>query len=134
MDINGLVWFNNKSYKATIDNWHLFALTDCPENITFPLLSFKKVKEIPNAITNHIQGLTILPFNENMKITSTKTKMTTESGVTVMGNGYDLNNDAVFDVFSYEEIISVTVSYIRLYLNIEGQWKCKWIHLDEQCI
>lgn len=49
-DINGLIWFNDKSYKAKVDNWYLFGFTDCPGTIIFPNLSFKKVTEIPNAI------------------------------------------------------------------------------------
>lgn len=24
--------------------------------------------------------------------------------------------------------------YKRLYINVSGQWKCKWVHLDEECI
>ncbi|OAQ42323.1 hypothetical protein A5893_04220 [Pedobacter psychrophilus] len=130
-DINGLVWFNGKTYKSTVDNWHLFGINDCPGTIMFPNLSFKKVIEIPNAVTNSIQGLSILPYDENIKIKSHKTTMTTENGKIIQGIGYDLNNDSIFDVFSYEEI---TTGYKRLYLNIGGQWKCKWIHLDEECI
>jgi hypothetical protein len=130
-NINGLVWFNDKTYKSTVDNWHLFGLNDCPGTIIFPNLSFKKVTEIPNAVTNSIQGLTIFPYNEKIKIESQKTTMTTENREIVNGIGYDLNDDSIFDVFSYEEI---TTGYKRLYLNIDGQWKCKWIHLDEECI
>lgn len=133
-NICGFIWFNDKSYKATIDNWNLFGFTECPETIIFPNLSFKKVTEIPNAITNNIEGLTILPYNENIKIKSTETAMTTESGKTVKGIGYDLNNDAIFDIFSYNEEIDETTGYTRLYINVNGQWKCKWINLDEACI
>lgn len=133
-DINGLIWFNDKSYKATVDNWHLFGFTECPGTIIFPNLSFKKVTEIPNAITNNIQGLTILPYNENFKIKSSETTITTESGKKIKGIGYDLDNDAIFDVFSYNEEIDETTGYTRLYINVSGQWKCKWINLDEACI
>ena len=132
--INGLIWFNDKAYKATVDNWYLFGFTECPGTIIFPNLSFKKVADIPNAITNNINGLTILPYNENFKIKSTETALTTESGKTIKGIGYDIDNDAVFDIFSYNEEIDETTNYTRLYLNINGQWKCKWINLDEACI
>lgn len=132
--INGLIWFNDKSYKATVDNWHLFGYTECPGTIIFPNLSFQKVEDIPNAITNNIQGLTILPYNENIKIKSSETSITTESEKKIMGIGYDLDNDAIFDVFSYYEEIDETTGYTRLYINVSGQWKCKWVYLDETCI
>lgn len=133
-EINGLIWFNDKSYKATIDNWHLLAFTECPGTITFPNLSFKKVTEIPNDIINNIQGLTILPYNKNIEVKGTESLMTTDSGKTVKGMGYDLNNDTIFDIFSYDEEIDETTKYKRLYLNVNGQWKCKWINLEETCI
>lgn len=133
-NINGLIWFKDKSYKATVDNWHLFGFTECPGTIIFPNLSFKKITEIPNAITNDIQGLTILPYNEYIKIKSIETVMTTESGKTIKGIGYELNNDAILDIFSYNEEIDETTAYTRLYKNVSGQWKCKWINLDEACL
>jgi hypothetical protein len=133
-NINGLIWFNDKAYKATVDNWYLSGFTECPGTIIFPNLSFKKVTEIPNAITNNIQGLTILPYNENIKIKSTETVMTTENSKTIKGVGYDLDDDGIFDVFSYNEEIDETNGYTRLYINVSGQWKCKWVNLDEACI
>lgn len=133
-NINGLIWFNDKAYKTTVDNWHLFGYTECPGTIIFPNLSFQKVEDIPNAITNNIQGLTILPYNENIKIKSSETSITTESEKKIMGIGYDLDNDAIFDVFSYYEEIDETTGYTRLYINVSGQWKCKWVNLDETCI
>lgn len=133
-NINGLIWFNDKSYKASVDNWHLFDLTECPGTIIFPSLSFKKVTEIPNAITNNIHGLTILPYNDNFKIKSTKTALTTEKGLNIKGVAYDLNNDSIFDIFTWTEEIDETTYYTRLYINVSGQWKCKWLNLDEACI
>ena len=133
-NINGLVWFNDKAYKATVDNWHLFGFTECPGTIIFPNLSFKKLANIPNAITNNIQGLTILPYNENIKIKSTETSITTVNGKTIKGIGYDIDNDAILDIFSYSEEIDETTNYTRLYINVSGQWKCKWVNLDEACI
>ncbi len=132
--INGLIWFNDEAHEATVDNWHLLGSTECLETIIFPNLSFKKVADIPNAITNNIQGLTILPYNENFKIKSTETALITENGETIKGIGYDIDSDAILDIFSYNEEISETTNYARLYINVSGQWKCKWINLDEACI
>jgi hypothetical protein len=133
-NISGLIWFNDKAYKATVDNWYLFGFTECPGTIIFPNLSFKKIADIPNAITNNIQGLTILPYDENIKIKSDETIMTTESGKIIKGIGYDIDNDGIFDIFSYNEDIDETTGYTRLYINVSGQWKCKWINLDEVCV
>lgn len=133
-DISGLIWFNDKSYKATVDNWHLFGFSECPGTIIFPNLSFKKVTEIPNAITNNIQGLTIFPYNEKLKITRQETTIKTTIGKSIKGFAYDIDSDGIFDIFNYEEEIDETTNYSRLYLNVSGQWKCKWINLDEACL
>lgn len=133
-NINGLIWFNSKSYKATVDNWHLQGINECPETLLFPFLSFKKLTEIPNVNTNNIEGLTIFPYNEKIKIKSAKTQITTQSGKIIKGIGYDLNNDTIFDVFNYDEEIDEVSSYTRLFINVSGQWKCKWISLNEECI
>lgn len=133
-NISGFIWFNDKEYKATIEDWYLFGFNECIGTLVAPYLSFKKVAEIPNAVTNNIQGLTILPYNESLKIKSSETKMITDNGKIVEGIGYDLNNDAILDIFSWTEELDETTSYTRLYMNINGQWKCKWIRLDELCI
>ena len=133
-DIEGIVWFNNKTYKAKVDNWHLIGFTDCPETIIFPSLSFEKVAKITNAITNDIQGLAILPFNDKLKSARAETPVKTVSGQVIEGDAYDIDNDGIFDIFIYVEEISETATYTRLFLNINGQWKCKWINLDEDCI
>lgn len=133
-NINGLIWFNDKTFKAPIDNWHLFGMTECPGTIIFPLLSFQKATEIPNAITNNIQGLTIFPYNEKLKITRQETTIKTTIGKSIKGFAYDIDSDGVFDIFNYEEEIDETTNYTRLYLNVSGQWKCKWINLDEACL
>ena len=133
-DISGLIWFNDKTYKATVDNWHLFGFTECPGTIIFPNLSFQKVIEVPNAITNNIQGLTIFPYDEKLKINQTETTIKITNGKTIKGNAYDIDNDGIFDIFYYEEEIDETTNYTRLFLNISGQWECKWINLDEACL
>lgn len=133
-NIIGLIWFNYKEYKASVDNWHLFGFTECPGSIIFPLLSFKKIADMPYANTNNIEGLAIVPYHKNFKIKSFETIMITESGKVIDGIGYDIDNDGVFDIFSYKEDIDETTGYIRLYINISGKWKCKWINLDEVCV
>ncbi len=132
--IDGLIWFNSKSYKLTVDNWHLYDFTECPTTTNFPSLSFEKVIETPYAMTNNIQGLTIFPFNDNFKITSTETTLTTEKGLKIKGFGYDLNNDNIIDIFTFSENIYDDTFYIRLYMNVSGKWECKWIDLDEPCL
>lgn len=134
-EINGLIWFNNKIYNASVDNWHIFELTDCPGTIIFPNLSFNKVTEVSDALTNNIQGLIIFPYNENLKnIKSSETTVKVENGNTIKGIGYDVNNDGIFDIFSFFENLDETTNYIRLYININGQWVCKWVNLYEECI
>jgi len=132
--LNGLIWFNDKTYKALVDNWYLSTISECPGTIIFPNLSLKKVTEIPTALTNNLQGLTILPYNKNIIIKSSKTTMTTEDGKAINGVGYDLDNDDIFDIFNFNEDIDETTNYIRLYINVNGHWKCKWVNLDEACL
>ncbi len=133
--INALIWFNNITYKAQVDNWYLSDLTDCPETIIFPSLSFKKVKEVPNSLTNNIQGLAIFPYNKNIKnIKSSERTLLTVNGKEIIGIGYDINNDKIIDIFSFYENVSETSGYTRLYVNINGEWICKWISLYEDCI
>lgn len=133
-NINGLIWFNKNTYKVSIDNWYLFGINDCTGNIIFPNVSFKKFIKIPNVISNNIEGLTIVPYIENIKIKSVKTFVKTKNGKTLNGIGYDLNNDSILDIFSYDETIDETTIYTRLYINVDGKWKCKWVNLNEECI
>lgn len=133
-NISALIWFDDNTYNATVDNWHLFESTECPGTIIFPNLSFEKVVDVPNATTNDIDGLTIIPYAENITVKSSDTALETASKKEINGTGYDLNDDDILDVFSYTEEIDEITNYTRLYLNVNGQWKCKWIHLDEVCI
>lgn len=132
--IDGLIWFNNKSYKATVANWHLGDSSECPGTINFPSLYFEKVVDVSNATANNIQGITILPYVENLVIKSTETELQTNSGQHIKGVAFDINKDNIVDIFTYTEVIDETTNYTRLYLNVSGQWKCKWINLDEACI
>jgi len=132
-DISGLIWFNDKSYRATVAHWHLFDMTDCPGTIIFPSLSFEKIVDIPNALTNNIQGLSIIPYIDKLTIKSFKTSLTMTNSKTVKGIAYDINDDGIFDIFYYSEETDESTYYTRLYINVNGMWKCKWINLDEVC-
>lgn len=133
--IYGLLWFDDAIHKAEVHNWHLFEMTECPGTIIFPLLMFKKVKDVPNALTNNIQGLTIFPYDERItKIISSEAHITTRDEQKIKGVGYDVNNDNIFDIFTYDEDIDDTTSYSRLYINVSGHWECRWIRLDEDCV
>jgi len=132
--INGLIWFNDRSYKATVDNWYLSTQTECPGTIIFPTLSFKKIIDIPNALTNNIQGLMVMPYTDKLSISASETSMFLDDGTEINGISFDIDNDEVFDIFTYQENIDETTFYIRLYINVNGEWKCKWISLDETCL
>ena len=133
-NINGLIWFNDKEYNATVDNWYFSDFTECPGTIIFPILSFKKVTDIPNALTNNVQGLMIIPYIDNLSIRKSDASLTDYNDNTVIGIAYDINNDGIFDIFSYTEELDETTFYTRLYINVSGEWKCKWINLDEACL
>lgn len=132
-NINALICVNQKTFKATVENWQLLGVNDCPGTINFPALSLQTMIAIPKQTKNCINGLTILPYDASFVIKRIETTLTNENGKAIKGIGYDLNNDDIVDIFSYDEGISDTASYIRLYINVNGQWKCKWIHLDEEC-
>lgn len=132
--IKGLLWFNQTAYKAQLDNWHLFGLSDCPGTITFPSLSFKQVVDVPDARTNSITGLAILPYNALFRIESAELGLATTAGLILQGTGYDLNADGIYDVFSYTEEVDEISSYTRLYINVAGQWICRWINFSQECI
>lgn len=132
--VDGLVWFNNNSYKASVANWHLVGVSDCPGTITFPTLFFKKVVEVPDARTNSLTGLAILPYNALFKIESAELDLVTTAGHILQGTGYDLDADGIYDVFSYSEELDEITSYNRLYINVAGEWKCTWINYSEDCI
>lgn len=132
---SALLWVNGKAYKAPITEWYLIEETDCPGTINFPTLSFEKQFEVPNAINNRLDGLAIIPFsNEINKITSTDVSLETKSGILLNGKTFDINDDGISDLFLYDEEVDETTSYNRLYINIDGNWVCKYVKLDEVCI
>lgn len=132
--MHGLIWLDNKTYKTAITEWYLIGDTDCPGTISFPTLSFQKVDKIKEEDSFTTQGLVILPYMENSKIKSREAEVKEANGKAVRGIGYDINDDDILDIFSYTETADEISSYVRLYININGQWKCKWAFLDEECI
>ncbi len=133
--LSGLVWFDNKAYEAPVKDWWLIKESECPGTITFPTLSFEKQFEVPNAITNSLEGLAIIPFNSEFKeIKASDVSLKTKNGMLLNGKAYDIDSDGIVDVFRYEEEIDETTSYSRLYLNVGGKWKCKHVKQDEVCI
>lgn len=133
--LTGLLWVNDRIYKAPISDWHLIKETDCPGTINFPTLSFKKQFDAPNAINNKLEGIAIIPFTSEInKVSSSKVSLKTRNGMVVDGKAFDINNDEVSDIFIYDEEIDETTYYSRLYLNIDGKWVCKYVKLDEVCI
>jgi hypothetical protein len=132
---NGLLWIDGKVYNAPIKSWNLFEENECPGTIMFPTLSFQKQFDLPNAVTNQLEGLAIIPYNDDLKqITSSMTVLKSKSGQDINGIGYDLNNDKIKDVFIYIEEINADTGYKRLYLNVGGKWVCKFVKLDEICV
>ncbi|WP_430611761.1 hypothetical protein [Flavobacterium sp. JP2137] len=131
---NALLWFNDISYKAPVDYWHLMEITECVGTSIFPNVFFKSTDKLTGAESTHTPSLVVLPYHESFKIKSSNTTLTTGDGKIIKGTGYDLNNDAVFDVFTYVEEIDEITSYIRLYINVSGQWICKWVNLNQECV
>ncbi|PVH25502.1 hypothetical protein [Sphingobacterium corticibacter] len=132
--ISALIWIEGAAQEATVDHWYLISNTDCPGTITFPTISFDKEVAIPAPHENSLDGLTIFPYDDRIHITSHEIALTTIDNQSMTGIGYDLNDDDILDIFTYTEEINETTSYIRLYINVNGVWKCTWIHLDEVCI
>lgn len=133
--VSGLIWYNENVSKANIGHWYFSEYNECPGTLSFPSLSFEKAANIPNAIINNIIGLFIIPYVDDIsKVTRKETLLKTSKGRTIKGNGYDLNDDGIYDIFTYIEKIDESTWYTRLYLNIEGIWECKWVNLDEVCL
>ena len=133
--LSGLLWIDNKAYEAPVTDWWLIKESDCPGTISFPTLSFEKQFEVPNALTNDLEGLVILPFNSEFKnIKASDVSLKTKNGILLRGKAYDIDSDGVSDVFLYDEQIDEATYYSRLYLNVNGKWECKHVKLDEVCV
>jgi hypothetical protein len=130
----GLIWYNRTIFKAEVYHWSLFETTDCGPIIIFPTLDFLKVDEVPNARFNNISGLAMFPYEKNITINEKELRMKTMDGSSISGSGYDLNLDQIPDVFIYDEDLDESNSYTRIFLNVDGEWKCKWISLNQTCI
>lgn len=132
--IDGLIWLDNKTYKSAITDWYVIEDTDCPGTISFPSVSFQKINTVTESSVVNPNGLVIIPYRENSKIKSSEAEIKDKNGKTIQGTGYDINGDSIPDIFTYIETVEEMAVYKRLYINVSGQWKCKWVHLDEECI
>lgn len=134
---SALIWIDQKFYHAQIDNWYLFGQTECPGTNLFPALSFDKLFDLKDAVTNNLNGIAIIPYNPDIDhITRSNVQLLTTNKRELNGTGYDLNSDNILDVFIHYESLNEegTRGYKRLYLNVEGSWNCKWSEYYEECI
>jgi hypothetical protein len=133
--IEGFLFFNSKTYKSPIKEWHLANTTDCPGTIIFPSLTFQQPIAIAHDSLYEAQGLSILPYNEVFLTTKeSPLKLRTSKNINISGTGYDINGDAIVDIFVYIEELNESTSYRRLYLNIDGEWVCRWVEYIENCV
>ncbi|WP_298311334.1 hypothetical protein [uncultured Aquimarina sp.] len=136
-EISSLLWFREKIHKSKVADWNLENYFDCAGNISFPNLNFEKIFELENARTNLERGLAIIPFTSEIKnIVRNEIELTSETGKLIKGIGYDINDDNITDIFiHYQELDDEGFTgYKRLYVNIDGNWTCKWIEYYEECI
>ncbi|WP_299246230.1 hypothetical protein [uncultured Aquimarina sp.] len=136
-EISSLLWFRDKIHKSKVDNWHLENYFDCEGIISFPNLKFEKIFELKNARTNLEKGIAIIPFtSEIQNIAYSEIELISQTGQLMKGTGYDINEDKVTDIFiHYQELDDEGFTgYKRLYININGNWSCKWIEYYEECI
>jgi hypothetical protein len=134
-EVSVLIWVSNKIYSSRVNDWNLIETNDCPGNKNFPFITFAKVFDLPNARTNTLSGLAIIPYPSSLKsITRSKLSIETSSSTKIEGDSFDLNGDGIADVFFYSESLDETTAMNRLYLNINGSWQCRWVQLYEECI
>ena len=63
-------------------------------------------------------------------------------GIPKKGYALDLNKDNIADIFWYTEIKDpsgkhpddISDDYFRLYINVKGNWICRWAELIEECL
>lgn len=138
-ELSALLWFDGATYESKIDHWYLIGRSDCVGIRKFPNVRFEQVFEIENPRFNRDTGLYVIPYDENLSnITKSKLTLTTLDGLEKSGTGFDINSDGLFDIFIHEEIVNPTYelpdTYLRVYLNIDGEWLQKWQHLKEECL
>ena len=133
--IKSMVCINDKKINTAVESWVLLKYNECPGTISFPIVYYNYELNIKNPITNNIEGIAFI--GEKLKINSlnkVETSLFTTENKEIKGIGYDLNNDDLIDIFYFKEEIDDSRYYGRLYLNIDGEWKCEWIEYFETCI
>jgi hypothetical protein len=138
-DLSVLLWFDDEPYESKIDHWYLIGRSDCAGIRKFPNVRFEQVFDIENPRFNRDTGLVVIPYDENLSaITKSNLTLTTTDGMDISGTGFDVNSDGLFDIFIHEETVNPTHdlpdTYIRLFVNIDGEWVQKWQHLKEDCL
>lgn len=147
---------------SKIISWYKAGVNECPGTYVFPYLKidtteFKKkygnriANPIFNMVSSKIKGEEI--EGENIKMVMGvysptlrilkksikpalpyKNTLQTVNGKEIHGTSLDLNNDKKPDVFWFIESLNDGSEYLRIYLNIEGNWCCKWVELIEECV
>ncbi len=138
-ELSTLLWFDNVTYQSKLIYWYLIGRSDCVGIRNFPNVKFEQVFEVENPRLNFETGLFIFPFDSSFEsISKNKTTLITSQGNTISGDGFDLDNDGVNDAFIYYKTADSNLvlpnTYKRLLVNVEGEWKLKWQHFDEDCL
>ena len=77
------------------------------------------------------------PFPDFSKLSRNRTRekhMRTLDGKTLEVWTLDLDDDGVDDILWYQESLTDTAAYQRMYLNIDGYWYPKWYDWVEDCV
>jgi hypothetical protein len=107
--------------------------------INFPNIPFEQTLPVINPRLNRETGLFIIPYDSRISsISKNETALKTTGGITISGEGFDLDTDGINDAFIYYETVDpssdLPSTYKRLLVNVGGEWILKWQHLDESCI
>lgn len=86
-------------------------------------------------LSNPIMVFSVLPLDDNnfdlpynLEGTAVEASLKTSKGDNIEGTGIDLNGDKVLDGFWFMDISDTKVVevYVRLYINVEGEWIPIW--------
>ena len=98
-------------------------------------LNKEQQNSVYDVLTNPIFVFSIVPgelnantFISNLTGKSVKTSLVTFSGRKIEGRGIVLNGDNILDAFWFLDVTDSPVAewFIRLYINIEGEWVPIW--------
>lgn len=131
--VHGIAFYNGRKLRLDLMSWNLANYNECYGTINFPYVLFGTAPEVPMTRPDSLNGILLLPDPGNVSFNVTSSERTTLEGVKITGKDFDLNADGIADVFVYSEFINEFDRYIRLYLNVSGNWICTWVHFDELC-